>query len=395
MATARGKSRRSSGPTTPVTSWKARLALLSVGVVFGLLLAEVAVRLVRRPAVLVIPWELYTPAEPDGFALEPGYVGEVTNRVEFRHDVSVNRLGLRGPEVEPRDADERILLLGDSFVFGVGVEQEETLGAVLEELYAAEGRSVVALNGGVPAYGVPDAAGQLARLAPAVMPDRVAMFLFTGNDLAESQQPFRQPRAVGGLREWLYYRSDLFVLAKTAVPTRVYARIAGWFTSGEPARVRRLRQASEIYRTSPPDWVVEGASAARRALERMAATSREGGADFVVLIIPELLQLEPHRLASTLADLGVDQEGYDPGAPTALFARMLTELDLPFVDLTEVLAAAHERGDGPYYPIDRHWTAEGHRLVAQATKALLDSLEAPAPAADAASPAEAAAPAAP
>ena len=395
MATASERSRRSAGAAAPVTSWKARLALLSVGVVFGLLLAEVAVRLVRRPAVLVIPWELYAPAEPEGFALEPGYVGEVTNRVEFRHEVSVNRLGLRGPEVEPREADERVLLLGDSFVFGVGVEQSETLGAVLEELYAAEGRPIVTFNGGVPAYGVPDAAGQLARLAPAVRPDRVVMFLFTGNDLAESHQPFRQPRAVGGLREWLYYRSDLFVLAKTAVPTRLYARVAGWFTSGEPARVRRLRQASEIYRTSPPTWVVEGASAARRALERMAAMSQDGGADFVVLIIPELLQLEPQRLTSTLADLGVDQDGYDPQAPTALFASMLTELGLPFADLTPFLAAAHERGDGPYYPIDRHWTAEGHRLVAVATKKLLESLEAPSPAADEASPAEAAAPAAP
>jgi lysophospholipase L1-like esterase len=89
-----------------------------------------------------------TPRIP--YALRPG-----VRTTQFGIDVQVNALGLRGPEVSPRPAPDvrRVLLLGDSVVFGQGIA-----GAKLSELLAGElnakggDRRWEVLNAGVPGY---------------------------------------------------------------------------------------------------------------------------------------------------------------------------------------------------------------------------------------------------
>ena len=102
-------------------------------------------------------------AEPGaGFALV-GHLGFMLEpETEWRHvtrnfDVQVrtNSLGLRGPEVVvPKPADRyRVLVLGDSFTFGWGVELEEVWHArMARELAAADGRTIEIVDAGVPGW---------------------------------------------------------------------------------------------------------------------------------------------------------------------------------------------------------------------------------------------------
>ena len=42
--------------------------------------------------------------------------------------MSTNALGLRSPEVPPlKGPGKRILILGDSFIFGIGIEENQTI----------------------------------------------------------------------------------------------------------------------------------------------------------------------------------------------------------------------------------------------------------------------------
>src|SRR5262249_54514574 len=69
--------------------------------------------------------------------------------------VRVNDLGLRGPATTPAPAPDtvRVLVLGDSVVFGQGVEEDATLPAVLaRRLDERWHRRVEALNAGVQGY---------------------------------------------------------------------------------------------------------------------------------------------------------------------------------------------------------------------------------------------------
>jgi len=47
--------------------------------------------------------------------------------------VKINSLGLRGPEINLNTDEKKILLLGDSVLFGVALDEDETIAAILRE----------------------------------------------------------------------------------------------------------------------------------------------------------------------------------------------------------------------------------------------------------------------
>ncbi|MBI4700056.1 MAG: hypothetical protein HY744_02640, partial [Deltaproteobacteria bacterium] len=90
-------------------------------------------------------------------------------------EIRIGRRGLRGPPLGPAAKDE-ILVVGDSQVFGLGVEEEQTLCAALaREL----GRPVV--NAGVPTFGP----REYSRLAEELLRDRHADVVVLAVDLAD------------------------------------------------------------------------------------------------------------------------------------------------------------------------------------------------------------------
>ena len=74
--------------------------------------------------------------------------------VETNVHVRVNTLALRGPELAEKQPNEiRLMTLGDSSVFGFGVEEADVFGAVAASYLSSEwARPVVPVNGGTPGY---------------------------------------------------------------------------------------------------------------------------------------------------------------------------------------------------------------------------------------------------
>lgn len=103
-------------------------------------------------------------ARPSGLEHPPYFlVPNVTARGRFLFSpagAKINSDGLRGPELAPeKGANKRVLVLGDSVVFGVTVKDDETLSVQLEKRLneAAKGkRRWEVLNGGVSSYDVWD-----------------------------------------------------------------------------------------------------------------------------------------------------------------------------------------------------------------------------------------------
>lgn len=85
-----------------------------------------------------------------GYTLTPGYKGRLTS-MEFDNRLEFNSLGLRGPE--PDLEAHSAFVLGDSFVFGVGADFDETIGErFAAHLTAEQGRDLQVWNLGVPSY---------------------------------------------------------------------------------------------------------------------------------------------------------------------------------------------------------------------------------------------------
>ncbi len=350
---------------------------LGLTLVFGLLLAELAVSWLAPQALLVIEPGLYEADPPGRYRLAPGYRGSMTNRVEFDHRVAVDDRGLRasGPA---RDGGS-VMTIGDSFTFGMGVEDDETFGALLGDI-----RGGTALNGGLPGTGVPDLVDWYERHGRRLAPEVLLLAVFVGNDLADARPDRGDIRIVDGLvtpadtpagfRAWLFRHSDLFRLVKNAAGSPALSGLRDTLGLPEPWVIRNLRLEFSIYATEPSPELREAERSTDRALGRLTELCAQDGTRLVAVLVPARVQLVPAAWDASLSMLGLDPRTHDPDHPGRVFARLLDRHSIPWLDLSPAFAAAIERGNELYYRKDRHWTAAGHALASEQIDRFLDRL---------------------
>lgn len=244
---------------------------------------------------------------------------------EFDVAVRIGANGFREQASLPSRSPD-VLVFGDSFGFGWGVEASETFSARLEgEL------GIAVWNLSVSGYSV-DQELLLFRERARFLPQDVAcapklvLVLSCGNDLLEALTD----RAYGkGKPRFVLAHGELEL---TNVPVR-----EGWLE-----RHSRLWRslAKSVYERRKPEYTPAENEAGRDLVARMLATfareARALGARFVVVTT------EDRWLGARLDGLGVEH-----------------------FDLERELAAAAARGDAITFPRDGHWTAAGHALVAR------------------------------
>jgi lysophospholipase L1-like esterase len=366
----------------PLRRAAARLLLLGISILVSLLIAEVAVRWVRPQPVMTVSRGLYVPDPPRRYRLQPGFRGTVGNRVEFDTRVSINQEGLRGAEVGPRTPGTfRVLALGDSFTFGVGARERDTFPVRLQEILSSRGVRAEVLNAGAPGYGVPDEAAWFERWGRPLDPDVILVAIFVGNDLQDAA-PGPRPAAVdgalvmpgestGSLSRWLYYHSQLFVLLKNSSLGASLRRLLG---RPEPLETRQQREELELYaQDAPSETVRQGAVATERAVARLAGQA--GKARVLAVLIPSLIQVDPHRWQANLRRFGLAPSRYDRNRPNQIFQGIFARHGIPVLDLTEPFARDIARGGKIYYAIDQHLTPAGYALTARQVADRLQGLD--------------------
>ena len=94
-----------------------------------------------------------------------------------------NAIGLRGGE--PAAGRPRILVLGDSFAMGMGVEEQEAIPARLEAQLRTRGMDAVVGNAGMWGTSPREWPHTLARFRESFRPDAVVALCYAGNDPAD------------------------------------------------------------------------------------------------------------------------------------------------------------------------------------------------------------------
>jgi lysophospholipase L1-like esterase len=179
-----------------------RLALGLGATLFTLLLIELLLRLLVLGNLEVARF-VRDPGDGRCVGLEPGvastYTGMLLRIPAVVH--SVNEYGYRGPpRARASDSNRlRIVALGDSFTFGQGVEDDETLPAALErELRARSASGIEVLNFGVPGLNLSESIDQYRHFASRWEAEVVVLFLFE-NDLDQSLCELLDRRVFMGL----------------------------------------------------------------------------------------------------------------------------------------------------------------------------------------------------
>jgi lysophospholipase L1-like esterase len=369
---------------------KRRLKLLSIVILAALAvlgLTEVAVRAFwPQPAFYATPG-LYAADPLIGHRMRPGLRGEVGNWAEFTTRVRIDSLGIRGPEFGPRKPGvRRVLVLGDSFTFGTGVEEEEAFPARIAARLARDGTPTEGINAGIGGYGVPDEVAWFERYGAGLHPDLIVLGIFTGNDLQDAAPDRPRTFVVDGdiLDEaelhrsrplhWLFQHSQLFALLKFSIPQSIDRPLRRALHMPEPGAIRGLREEMALYDPRNRPAAERGGARSEAAIRRLLDLTRADHPVIAAVLLPSKLQADERQWSRTLRQLKLAPSAADRTLPNEVFAAALVRCGVPFLDLTPAFSEEIRRGKVLFFPEDQHFTVAGHEVVADRTVAFLLNL---------------------
>jgi lysophospholipase L1-like esterase len=334
-------------------SVRATIVLLTVSATIAILLGEALVR-AAKPGFpgFRVPQVEHRPVRGLGFEMVPSQVAFST-----ASRVTVNAAGFRGAEIRSvADAGyPRVLCLGDSMTFGVGVEDDETYPQQLQRLLAlgSAARSPEVINAGVQRYFTYQEIDLLRRQVGVLQPNVVTLAVYI-NDLAlrptdeedyvREYENEREQAATSFRRRfpttYLLLKNSASVelikntYLKVAASTRTQTNIA------EEGLAGRIRERDE------PRW---------QAVERELVTFKELSLTHqfrpIVVFVPVRRQIAEDLPASVYP------------ARLADYAR---GLGIETIDPTDTFKQSLRAGSDPYLPWDDHMSVAGHRIVAEA-----------------------------
>ncbi|MDO9119178.1 MAG: SGNH/GDSL hydrolase family protein [Nitrospira sp.] len=257
-----------------------------------------------------------------------------------------------------------IAVIGDSFVEGVGIESSGILTTVLQSL---EGRTVV--NLGSSGYGPQQELVVLKRYATKFHPKTIVWMFYEGNDLKDVRA---YEQGLAGLHEELRYSERAFItnalmtvmrLWRGCVPDEHLKKRYGKIVDKE-GRQRKIYFPED---TRPLHG--DRLAALQTASSVLAAAyqySREEGIRLVLVFAPEHYRV--YSGLSTLVEVSDEVKWWSVNDFPERLRTVVKSIspDFEYFDLTPTLRMEAAKGTSLYISNDTHWTAEGHKIVAEA-----------------------------
>lgn len=296
---------------------------------------------------------------------------------EFDTEIAVNGEGVRDPAaIGPKPPGERrIVVLGDSLVLSVQVDEGQTFCRLLESRLNARGGAVHyrVINAGVQGYGPVEEMLFYRYVARAFEPDLVIETIFVGNDAEDAYVSRGRLRgdarpAADAVHETVTTRLRRIVRRSLVLQVlrlrivSVTGRLSNWFSPPEPPL--------QSYADKPAPRILEGLRVSADCVREIASEAAHGGARTIVMLMPARFQVDD-------ADYGRLKEAVEGAggrlvrdAATARFADTMRALSLPQFDALPVLRAALP-GPDLFFQRTVHLTPRGHQVVAEALEAFL------------------------
>jgi len=336
------------------------VAVLLVSAI-SLAAAEVVLRAADYPPADFSPW---IRSDSLGFRLAPGIRTRMRGP-EYDVEVVSNSLGMRDDEPLAKSGP-RVLLLGDSFAMGYGVERPRIFADLLEREVPAD-----VVNAGTGGYELVQQPRVLAEHGPRFRPDLVVYALYLGNDLAQNDEwEVRQDSTLHNrVREYPVRQVGEFKLRRLARDFLYGLRKGRSEKEGEWLPFEGYLGLCE--RTLGQE-ATEDYDEADRLLGQLADEAGKLGVPLFVLMLPYRSMVEREALASLERKVPDLQARYDLSRPAREIGARMAVRGIPHADVTPFLVEEHGRAGLPlFFPIDGHLTEAGHEAVARFAAPLL------------------------
>jgi hypothetical protein len=303
--------------------------VLLVGAIFWLV-AALTRSLIPLLQPSVVDWPTLIEFDPQlGWKPKAGFRGHC---VEARDDVFEVQIGPDGWAGRHTVDESRVVIIGDSFAFGYGVDADKTYFNLNPEL----GMKPVA----APGYNMVQEVLLLEELSGSLQGKTVLWFVYVGNDLYDNLSPemtgYRCPFVVrDGQGDWKIVTSHI-------------SSDKWWCSSGRQGK-RRAHIYQNMFTNS---YLSKRAfSACEYLIKRARAICDRARATLLVVTIPFPQMLEREAV--------VQGRTIDPQYADDTLRGICEQWGVPILHLKDALSRADYKRD------DEHWNERGHRKVAE------------------------------
>jgi len=337
------------------------LSLIIISTLFALFLSEIALRLMGLNPLYVSPerdrfWKYDSLL---GWVHQPGQEG-IFETPQFRTVVRINENGLRdrGHSYERQNDIERILVLGDSFAWGYGVEESERFSQLLEKSLDVE-----VINAGVSGYST-DQELLWYRNEGIKYETDLVILVIAGNDVGDNDRQ---------LVNTIYYKPK-FVLEEGHLVAKGYPVPK---TSPQGRFIYSLSQRSALAYFLVQRYFDSLSFYREIKVNSDHANSPESDVNaerepfkLTIALIDEMRNIAESRKAKFMIVTTDSWWNHPSGATYKDFVITMQSAGFLVLDVESMPGFDPEE---MLIPDDGHWNQSGHEFVAEKIKALIES----------------------
>lgn len=290
---------------------------------------------------------------------------------EYDFLIQINRVGRRDSDWSPGTLADpaNILVIGDSFVLGYGVDQNDSIPELLEQKLRKSKASGEVFNFGMPGdISLPEYKRLLNEsLRLGIKADRVIVGIFIGNDFGFA--PVQNAGTIGPNAGKKFPLNPSSLKTVQFVKNRIASSplLSSWVLSIGDLFGKKLylSSASDIYLKDPSLFPADRFYKILDNLVRIREICDREGKSLWVVVFPNKLQVET-KITTT--------RFYDFLLPNIRIREYCRTHRIRCYDLTDDLRNEYANHKQPlYFPLDRHLNPRGNALAADFIWKLLDS----------------------
>jgi hypothetical protein len=353
------------------------IGLTLFSIIFVLFICELSLRLGGWKVVIFYPLAGFHQFDADlGWLQIPKHEASFRGR-DFNVRIRSNSLGFRDTEYQfsHHPGMKRIIVLGDSYTWGWGVEQEEIFCKVAERGM----KNTEFINFGQNAYGTAQEYLLFKKLGIKFSPD-LAVVAFFYNDIYDNySDSLKRPlfRLEGGN----------LVLKNRPKPLSIDRKINQFlqknflvynFIDYRFAMLKQLLEPSGTAKRFADCFYVNYSERTKAAWDLtktlLIKTDEVTHHRLLIMYIPTRIQVEHETYQRILIASNVDEKKIDVLSPNKILKRFSEDHGIPFLDLTPYFRRAHEKNIPIYFKHDGHLTKEAHELAGQKLREKVEKL---------------------
>jgi len=328
-----------------------------------------------------------------GFRPSSNFTG-VQSHPEYVVNIKTNSLGLRNKEIElsKKQNEFRIVVLGDSFTFGYGVEGDQTYVYFLNEFLkkyspfnsSNSNMNVETINCGVGAYGTKKEIKFYEKYCRELNPDLVILGFYVGNDLFDNSEIDPMTISDGlliktrSLDDYQKEKNKIFslnlFLNRFHITHFIKNRISGYEEKKVIIPVEEWYKNQFYHRlslllTNSLQSVSKEMEDTLNLLKAFDKSLKSRGVRFVVLLIPfkeQVINLRQEKVKEAILKktYHLKEEDFDFFLPQKRLKDYFKKNAIPVCDVAPGFVKSRQNRN-LYYKEDDHWTVDGHKLTAE------------------------------